>query len=79
MRPAFDDPPLTHELRDGVPWIEAGAARDCDPVTALDGRDRVELDAHRSPDRSLDVVSARSADSRHVVLGPDVEAAERRQ
>ena len=66
MRPAFDDPALAHERRDGVPRIEADAAPDRDPVAPLDGRDRVELDAHRPPDRGLDVVGVGAPETRRI-------------
>ena len=57
VRPVLEDPAVAEQLRDGFPRVVADAARERDPVAALDRRDRVELDARQPADRRLDARS----------------------
>ena len=45
VRPVLEDLPVAHQLRHGRLGIGADARAERDAVAALDGRDRVELDA----------------------------------
>ena len=61
------------------PRVVADAARERDPVAALDGRDRVQLDAGEPPDRGLDVGLGRAAVTRRVSLRRDGKPADCRR
>jgi hypothetical protein len=77
VRPVLDDTPLPQERGDHARRIQARAARDRDPVAPLDGRDRVELDTRRPPDRGLHLVGAGTAGPRRVSLSRHDESTQR--
>ena len=79
VRPVLEDSALLEEPRDHSLAIDADARGQRDPMAALDGRDRVELDAGDPVDRLLDLACRRRPPARGVALRVDNEAAEGRE
>src|SRR6188474_1048822 len=75
--PVLEDPTFSEEPRDGLARIRADARAERDPVTPLDGGDRVELHARQSADRLLDLVGPAGAGAGRVALGVDADPPER--
>ena len=76
MCPVLEDPAAREQPRHGLRGVVADAARERDPVAALDGRDRVELHAREPADRGLDVRRGRAPVAPREPLRRDREPAD---
>ena len=74
MRPVLEDAPLAEQARDRLARIRAHSGPERDAVAALDGGDRVELDARERTDRLLDLAACSGARACCVALGGDCDA-----
>ena len=68
VRPVLEDAPVAHQLRDGSLGIGADARAEREPVAAVDGRDRVELDAAEALHRREHFGGRAAAGARRVAL-----------
>jgi hypothetical protein len=71
VRPVLEDAALAEQARHRLARVVADAGADRDPVAAVDGRDRVQLDAREAAYGVDHVVRGSAPRARCVALPPD--------
>jgi hypothetical protein len=69
--PVLEDSPGSQELEDGLLRVAADAGGEREPMRAVDGRDRVELDRAQAADGRLDLAGLRAPIPRGEALRGD--------